>query len=102
MTTTKKITLATVKSFIKKNFDNLYINRQSSFDGMTDCVERLAGGFEKAQKETKEYLLEHTHGVAGAWFVGQSRDYFDAYSENGMEGVRVFNSCGSFILAVKK
>ena len=33
-----KITRATVKSFIKKNFDNLYINRKSRFDGSVDCV----------------------------------------------------------------
>jgi hypothetical protein len=74
MATTKRITLATVKSFIKKNIDNLYINKKSSFDGMTDCVERLAGGFGKAVRTTEH--VEHTNGIKGAWFVGSSRDYF--------------------------
>ena len=40
-----KITKATVKSFIKKNIDDMYINVRSSFDGMTDGLEsnKLAG-----------------------------------------------------------
>ena len=36
----KKFTLASAKSFIKRNRANLLIKCVSSFDGMTDCVER--------------------------------------------------------------
>jgi len=35
----KKITRATLKSFIKKNKCQLYVKVVSSFDGMTDCVQ---------------------------------------------------------------
>ena len=35
-TTSKKITLATFKAFIRKNADRLYIMNRSHFDGMTD------------------------------------------------------------------
>jgi hypothetical protein len=36
----KKITLATLKSFVKKA-PKLYVENLSSFNGMTDCVETL-------------------------------------------------------------
>jgi hypothetical protein len=95
----KKITLATVKSFIKANRKDLLINVKSSFDGMTDCVERVAGGFVPAGP-CEETYHENTLGVKGAWFVGQSRDYFYPYQEDGYQGIKVTNSCGSFILAI--
>ena len=95
-----KITKSTVKSFIRKNFDNLYINVKSKFDGMTDCCEQQHDGFIKATNGGE--FPEHTLGVDGAWFVGHSRDYFDAYDSEAYTGIRVYNCCGSFILAVKK
>ena len=39
-TTMTKATIATLKSFIKKNQGKLYIKKKSSFDGMTDCAHR--------------------------------------------------------------
>lgn len=99
-TTSKKTTLATVKSFIKKNRENLFINVKSSFDGMTDGVERLHGGFVKAAHES--HNNEHNFTVAGAWFVGSSRDYFESYQDEQFIGIEVYNSCGTFILAIQK
>lgn len=98
--TNKKITRATVKSFINKNSSNLFLNVKSSFDGMTDGCERHNGGFQEAKKTTEHQ--DNTLGVAGAWFVGDSRDYFTSFSNEIFEGVEVSNSCGHFILAVKK
>jgi len=95
----KKITLATLKSFIRKNSDDLYINVRSSFDGMTDGLEYYKNGFSKAEK-TNEFE-SNTLGISGAWLVGGSRNHFSAYNENGFEGIRVSNCCGSFILAVR-
>lgn len=95
-----KITKATIKSFIRKNIDNLYINVQSSFDGMTDCCESREGGFTKAV--TTQDHPEHTIGVSGAWFVGDSRDYFSAFENDTFKGYEVYNCCGHFNLAVKK
>lgn len=48
MTTTqaKKITLTTVKKFVKDNADKLFINVKSSFDGMTDGCESRHNGFQ--------------------------------------------------------
>jgi len=101
----KKITLSTVKSFIKKNRENLYINVKSSFDGMTDGVEQLRNGFVKAQADktiskSSDYY-DRTQGIKGAWFVGSSRDYFTSYNENYLTGIEVSNCCGTFILAIK-
>ena len=92
-----KITKATIKSFIKKNFDNLYIKVESDFNGMTDCVEAVNDDFHKAVKE--EYN-DYTLGIANAWFVGGSRDYFAEYNDDNFKGYRVSNCCGRFILAV--
>lgn len=96
----KKITLATVKSFIKKNSDKLYINVKSSFDGMTDCCESRYNGFVKAVA-TAEHP-DHKQGVEGAWFVGSSRDYFKAFENAELTGIEVYNSCGHFVLAIAK
>lgn len=97
---TKKITLATVKSFIRVNAADLWINVTSSFDGMTDMCEQLHGGFTKVTTFTADHR-NMTYGIKGAWFVGDSRDRFKFYSENGFEGIQVRNSCGRFILAIK-
>jgi len=96
-----KITLATIKSFVRKNQDNLYINVKSDFDGMTDMCEPRDGGFTRVEKEEDTFYSERTLGIRGAWFVGSSRDYFKEYNENGFQGYEIYNCCGKFILAVK-
>jgi len=106
-TTTKKITLATVKSFIKKNQDQLFIKLISKFDGMTDGISFTKdAGFIPAEKDTTESknsdYNDRTHGIKGAWFVGSSRDYFTAFEDDNLIGYKVSNSCGSFILAAMK
>jgi len=96
----KKITLTTVKSFLKKNKGAIYINVKSSFDGMTDGCEMQTKGFKLAQ--AAEQNFSDTLGIEGAWFVGSSRDYFTAYECGQFTGIEVYNSCGKFILAVQK
>ena len=96
----KKITLATVKKFIRDNKEGLYINVKSNFDGMVDCVMPQDGGFTKIKEA--EMNKEYNQGISGAWFVGQSRDYFTNYSDDKFVGIEVYNCCGTFILAVNK
>lgn len=96
----KKITLATVKSFVKKNSETLFINLKRDFDGMIDGERHHDGGFEPAKK-TEEHK-DMTLGICKAWFVGDSRDYFKAYEDETFTGISVSNCCGHFILAVKK
>ncbi len=94
-----KITKATVKSFIKKNIDDMYINVRSGFDGMTDGLESRNQGFVKA--EVDEDHSKNTLGIKGAWFVNGGRDYFTAYEKDGLKGIEVANSCGYFTLAIR-
>jgi len=96
----KKITLTTIKSFIKKNKDQLFIEKKNEFDGMVDGIMPTEGGFKKAF-ESKTYS-EYNLGLAGAWFVRNSRDYFTPFEDDQFKGFKVSNCCGSFILAVKK
>lgn len=96
----KKTTKSTIKKFIKENTDALFINVKTDLDSMTDGIKSCHEGFQKV-KETK-HNTENTLGIDGAWFVGSSRDYFETYSDNEFLGFKVWNSCGSFILAIKK
>ena len=95
-----KTTKSTIKSFIRKNISNLFINITSSYDGMVDGCTSYHDGFTKATSDNAN--VRNTLGIAGAWFVNGSRDYFETYNENGFIGYSVCNSCGRFILAVKK
>ena len=94
-----KITLSTVKSFIKKT-KNLQIKVNSTFDGMVDCVMPSSDqSFDEAIHIDRH--LENTLGIQGAWFVRGSRDYFKDYNDGKFQGIAVSNCCGSFILAEK-
>lgn len=101
----KRVTLATIKSFINRELgnNNLYIKRLSDFDGMVDCVMPKNGEeFTKAEKLGHDKESKYNNGVGGAWFVGQSRDYFRAYVDEKYVGYEVYNCCGSFILAMAR
>ena len=104
-----KITKATIKSFIRKNIDNIYIQVNTKFNGMTDGVEAIDNnGFYQA-KDADHYAREkaadhkdYTMGIPGAWFVGQGNDRFQAYENDNFIGYEVYNCCGNFNLAIKK
>ena len=98
---TKKVTMATIKSFIRKNFENLHISYISHFDGMTDGISMSSDRSFMAIKPTDQNT-HRTLGITGAWFVGSSRDYFEVYEDDDFKGYEIYNSCGSFVLAVKK
>jgi hypothetical protein len=98
MTSTKRITLATVKAFIRKNAGKLLIEQTSDFDGMTDCVQRCEGGYSPVLKS--DMVCDNNMGIQGAWFVFGSRDYFSEVKKDGLFGYEVCNCCGSFSLAV--
>ena len=94
-----KITKATIKSFIRKNEDKLYIQVKSKFDGMTDMVDTVKDNFSLVEKIDRNIL--NTMGMNGAWFVNDSRDYFGIYEDEDFKGYTISNCCGSFILAIK-
>lgn len=97
-----KLTLAHFKAFITRNAGRLEIASLSNFNGMTDGVERCADqGFLPAE-DNGQPCSRNTLGIAGVWLVGQSRDYFSLYSDSERVGFHVYNSCGSFNLAVRR
>ena len=96
---TKKITLATFKSFVKKNRENLLVRVSSDFDGMQDCVvANRDAKFKPAQSCGNE---DNTLGIQGVWLVKGSRDYITELDTMGYKGFRVSNCCGSFSVAIK-
>lgn len=94
----KKITISTVKSFIRKSKD-LHISSWSSFDGMVDGMTESHDKKFFLVASTKKHI-DATFGISGAWFVGRSRDSLIAYDDGRFRGIEVYNSCGHFILAV--
>lgn len=102
----KKVTIATIKTFIKREQHNLYIKNESSFDGQYDCErESRNQAFKKVALIPEDIQnkfntdKQNRLGVPGAWFVGSSRDYFQPYADDQFIGYSVSNCCGSFILA---
>lgn len=96
-----KITLATVKSFVRKNGPALHILKKSRFDGMTDGCESTGDREFSPVLKSDLDCDKHTLGIAGAWFVGSSRDYFTPFEKDGFKGFEVYNCCGHFTLAIR-
>lgn len=99
-TKTKKVTLATVKSFIRKNLGKgLLIKLDTKFDGMYDSVMPVEDDYTEAVADDSH---DNHCGVSGAWFVRQSRDFFSRIDTETHEGFHVSNCCGSFDLVIEK
>lgn len=96
-----KPTLATVKSFIRKNQSRLLVSFKSSFDAMVDGVVRSDDAAFRPVIPS-ESPSQYDLGIRGAWFVRNSRDYFSIYEDPERVGFSVYNSCGSFVLAIPK
>jgi hypothetical protein len=96
-----KITLATFKSFVRKNRSELFIKVRGSFDGMTDGVEFDSNATFKPAKDSLGGCPENDLGIGGVWLVKGSRDYFKAFEGEGFYGIEVSNCCGYFTVAIK-
>lgn len=95
----KKITLAGLKSFIRKHKDNLYIKVKSDFDGMVDGVMPVDMDWQKVEPEKIDFTDKNTLGIAHAWLVGDSRDY--CYLVESGDCVIVSNCCGRWEICTK-
>jgi hypothetical protein len=97
----KKVTIATVKAFIRKNRNALLVRVASSFDGMTDCVEPTSDrNFIQAQ-EAYHKSMKHNMEINGVWFVNGSRNYVSPLFADGYSGFEVYNCCGKWAVAIK-
>jgi hypothetical protein len=90
----KKITIATLKSFIKKS-DKLFVEVKQKFSGMTDCVEVIQ------DSEMISVSKDDAIGHGGVWCVGGGRDYLSFVQKDSMFGIKVSNCCGYGILWTK-
>jgi hypothetical protein len=112
--TTKKITVATVKSFIRKNRDSgLLIRVTSHFNGMSDMVEEIENdGFSPIR--SREWYCHDTYryvpysqdepnslGIAGVWFT-RGRDSCSSFENETHKGFTVYNCCGEWTVAIAK
>lgn len=102
MTTAKKITVATLKAFIRKNAGNLFIMQESHFDGMTDGVETNHNPKFSKVDDSKINFDKSNLGIQGAWLVGSSRNYCTHYETDTHVGIHVYNCCGSWSVAIQK
>ena len=98
---TKKITLASLKSFAKRNEDKLFFKEKSGFSSMSDMVEQNSNPEWHKSKVSLDKVYYRT-GIDGIYTVGSSRDYFEIYQDDDYYGIEVYNSCGSSILAIRK
>ena len=90
----KKITLATLKSFINGS-NELYVKHHSSFNGMTDMVENIESELIAIDKEN---AISHK----GVWCVGKSDDRFTFSETLTMYGINVYNCVGSSTIYTNK
>jgi hypothetical protein len=97
----KKITVATFKSFVRKNADNLFVNVKSRFDGMTDGIECRNGGFEPARRVQDNWVSDRNLGFSGISLTGSTKNWVEPYQDEQFTGFRVDNCCGSFIVAIR-
>ena len=98
----KKATRATLKSFVRKNRSNLLIKVNSTFNGMVDCVMPVEGEAEWNPALDTERSSSNTLGVQGIWLVLGDGDSIERFETDTLEGLSVYNCCGSFSVSVRK
>ena len=100
-----KITLTTIKKFIKENKNNIYIKNITHFNGMTDGIDNCENQnfylSEQTEIKQKQYGRDNTLGLKGAHFVFDSKDYFETFNENNFKGFKISNCIGHFVIATK-
>ena len=100
-----KITLTTIKKFIKDNKGKIFISTINRFNGMTDGIDPCKDKSFKSANQTEpkqlDYGRDNTLGIENAHFVFDSRDYFMAYIDTEFYGYEISNCIGNFILAIK-
>ena len=86
----KKITKATLKSFLNKN--KTYTKQTNDFDGSDDCLKNIDRKFELNTRSTGDVLKD---------VLVYSRNFFNSYNDGQFEGIEVSNCCGRHIIAKK-
>ena len=96
-----KLTRNSIKKLAKQ--ENIFLNVKTAFSGMTDGTEDKKEGFKPVSYNNvakDSYLYDVTLGIEGMWSI-KGRDLIEEYNDGTYEGLYVYNSCGSFVLAKK-
>lgn len=104
---TKKITLATLKKFIRDNENKLLIMELSKFDGQVDSITfcydpRWEPAYIDKELLERKSTVNNTLGINGVWITKGSKNYYYPYQDAFYTGIKVSNCTGSFILAVER
>jgi hypothetical protein len=94
---TKKITKATIKSFINQNKGKLFIRTDSHFDSMCDCV--------MAKQNAAFVPIVEAEGDLGLGFAAhwcEGRTWTKAFESASHQGYEISNCVGSYVLATDK
>ena len=95
----KKITLATVKTFVRKTVGKgLCVKANARFNGMTDGIESVVDSYRSVA--SAQMSDDTTLGIDGAYFVCGSRNYFYVINTADWFGFQVSNCVGIFELVI--
>jgi hypothetical protein len=97
----KRITLATIKSFIRKNKENLFIRTTRSYD-LIESFSKTSDNLNFRPIESTDLSIQYTLGIKDVWIAGQGRDGFLAYENDKYIGYDIYNVCHAFNLVIKK
>ena len=97
----KKITLATLKSFMKKS-ETLFIKNTRVFDWMTDSVTGVHNtNYDPIRKNEIDFEQKHTFWIEWLRLVWWGRDHFKYFEEDVYYGIEVWNCCGACRIVTK-
>ena len=96
----EKVGRNTVKAFLRKNAGKVLPKVSRRFDAMVDGCEPTGQVEFKLAAPAERPDPAYNMGLEGVWFVGGGRDHITRWAEGDLVGFYVFNSCGSFTLAV--
>jgi len=96
----KRITLSTLKAFARSNKDRIYAKELSRFDGMVDGISWVDDGFEKT--EITEPTNQCRTGIRKIYTVYGNGNYCEFWENENFAGIKVYNCCGSSVLAIRK
>ena len=94
--TTKKITRATLKSFIKRNLGSLYLDIVNDHSGYSIFEPK---GFQVAKEETKS--SDHNLGIVGLWTT-ITGDELTLFEDDKYVGIKIRSVVVNNVIAVKK
>ena len=99
--TETKITLATLKKFIREH-NPAILEIKVLRDHYNNAGGEYQPDWQPVQSDDCPDLQKNTLGIKGLWLVGHSRDYFSLFTEPERTGIMCSNCCGSWILAWRR